>query len=370
MVLAAVLSALSGPVIYLIATPLQGKPLVIRDALNMYIPNFITLGFAISIILYITIWADKLEKARQMGSYRLVGRIGLGGMGEVWKAEHETLARPAAIKLIRTSHQGPNSQSKVAEERFYREAQTTASLTSAHTVTVFDYGTTLDGDQYYVMELLEGINLQDLVSKFGPMPPSRVIHLLTQICYSLGEAHKAGLIHRDIKPANLFVCQKGEEYDFIKVLDFGLVKPEHDSSAQLTKPSMILGTPAYASPETVKGTEFDQRSDIYSLGCVAYFLLSQELVFPAESPIEMIHMHSQKAPDSIADRAPNSTHSGLNELVMRCLEKDPALRPQNCGEILAVLEGFSGEDVWTRVVARAWWEENLDLHLKSGASPI
>lgn len=358
MLLAAVMSAFTGPIMYLIATPIQGKELILGEALNMYIPNFVTLGLASSTILFIANWAKTLEQARRMGSYRLVKRIGLGGMGEVWKAEHETLARPAAIKLIRASEPGSGTNVAKMEKRFYREAQATAALSSSHTVTVFDYGTTRDGDQYFVMELLDGITLQDAVSKYGPMQPERVICLLEQICQSLAEAHDANLIHRDIKPANIFICQKGSEYDFIKVLDFGLVKPELDSNTVLTLGADFLGTPAYIAPEVAKGNEFDQRSDIYSLGCVAYFLLSNELVFTGDNPIDMILKHADEKPIPIADRSSQPLPKGLNDLIMGCLAKDPSMRPQNCIEILDVLEKIGAENHWTRIAAQAWWQHN------------
>lgn len=359
MLLAAVMSAFTGPVMYLIATPIQGKELHLGEALNMYIPNFITLGIASSTILFIANWAKTLEQARKMGSYRLVGRIGLGGMGEVWKAEHETLARPAAIKLIRAKEPGSSVNLEKMEKRFYREAQATAALSSSHTVTVFDYGTTRGGDQYLVMELLDGITLQDAVSKYGPMQPERVISLLEQICHSLAEAHGANLIHRDIKPANIYICQQGAEYDFIKVLDFGLVKPEFDSNSILTLRSDFLGTPAFVAPEVAKGHDSDPRSDIYSLGCVAYFLLTGELVFSADNPIDMIIKHADEKPVPIAERSPLARHEGLNELIMRCLDKDPALRPQNCIEILETLEKIGADDYWTRLSAQAWWQQNM-----------
>ena len=320
MILAAVMSALSGPVMYVIATPIQQKALNLSDAVHMYVPNFITLGIAIATILYVSTWARRLERARQMGSYRLVSQIGVGGMGEVWKAEHESLARPAAIKLIHTGQSGTNPRGANLESRFYREAQATAALTSAHTVTVYDYGTTRDGNQYYVMELLDGITLQDAVARYGPMSSERVIHMLIQICHSLAEAHEASLIHRDIKPANVFICQKGREYDFVKVLDFGLVKPRLDPNTQLTLGSEVLGTPAYAAPESVKGNTYDERSDIYSLGCVAYFLLSGQLMFSSDNPIDLIFKHVNEAPTPISERAALPVHDALAALTMRCVE--------------------------------------------------
>lgn len=359
MLMAATMSALSGPAMYLVAHLFQAKEMDIGEALNMYIPNIITLGIASSTILYVASWTKNLEKAKQMGSYRLVARIGLGAMGEVWKAEHATLARPAAIKLIHAKQPLSGAQLAQVESRFYREAQATASLASSHTVTVFDYGTTRAGDQYYVMELLDGITLQDAVTRHGPMRPERVIHLLAQICHSLVEAHDAKLIHRDIKPANIFICHKGAEYDFVKVLDFGLVKPELDSANMLTLGAEILGTPAFIAPEAAKGQTYDKRSDIYSLGCVAYFLLSGKLVFDAESPVEMILKHASETPRPIAECAPEPQNKDLNELIMRCLAKDRDLRPQSCLEIIAELEKIALECPWSRGAGLSWWRENI-----------
>jgi serine/threonine-protein kinase len=365
MILAAVMSALSGPVMYVIASPIQQKPMNLSDALSMYIPNFITLGIAIATILYVSTWARRLERARQMGSYRLVSQIGVGGMGEVWKAEHESLARPAAIKLIHTGQHGTNPRGANLESRFYREAQATAALTSAHTVTVYDYGTTRDGNQYYVMELLEGITLQDAVSRYGPMLSERVTHMLIQICHSLAEAHESRLIHRDIKPANVFLCQKGKEYDFVKVLDFGLVKPREDQHTQLTLGSEVLGTPAYAAPESVKGNTYDERSDIYSLGCVAYFLLSGQALFNSDNPIDLIFKHVNEEPVPIKERAALPVHAGLSSLVMRCIEKDPVARPQHCDELLKALEEIATDIPWTRQSARDWWQRYIPPRTQS-----
>ncbi|MFT5233135.1 MAG: serine/threonine protein kinase [Candidatus Krumholzibacteriia bacterium] len=191
------------------------------------------------------------------------------------------------------------------------------------------------------------------------MRPERVIHMLAQICYSLVEAHDAKLIHRDIKPANVFICRKGAEYDFVKVLDFGLVKPEFDGANLLTQGAEVLGTPAYISPEAAKGIPFDQRSDIYSLGCVAYFLLSGELVFPGDNPLEMIRKHVNEEPEPIGKRAPEPQNMDLNALVMKCLEKDPESRPQNCLEILEELERIATGCHWSRTSGLSWWHENI-----------
>ena len=219
-------------------------------------------------------------KDREMGFYRLRERIGVGGMGEVWLAEHEKLMRPAVIKLIRPDRLkegGKEAQRTV--RRFEKEAQATAELRSPHTVELYDFGVTHDQTFYYVMEYLNGIDLATLVKKHGPVSPQRTIYLLQQACESLGEAHDHHLIHRDVKPANIFVCRMGLSYDFIKVLDFGLVKTQSngassshsDMSTELTLEGMTTGTPAFMAPELAVGQDnVDVRSDIYALGCVGY----------------------------------------------------------------------------------------------------
>ena len=187
------------------------------------------------------------------------------------------------------------------------------------------------------------------------MSSERVTHMLIQICHSLAEAHEASLIHRDIKPANVFICQKGREYDYVKVLDFGLVKPRLDANTQLTLGSEVLGTPAYAAPESVKGNTYDERSDIYSLGCVAYFLLSGQMMFSSDNPIDLIFKHVNEAVTPISERAALPVHDGLAALTMRCVEKDPGARPQHCDELLTELEQIAKEIPWTRQNAREWW---------------
>jgi serine/threonine-protein kinase len=361
MTLAAVMCALSGPVMYFVAAPIQGASVSLSDVLNMYIPNFISLGIAIATILYVSQWAKRLEDARRLGSYRLLHKIGDGGMGEVWQAEHKSLARPAAIKLVKPDTTSAPERSRRAENRFFREAQATAGLQSAHTITVYDYGLTRDGRQYYVMELLDGITLQELVTRFGPLESARVIHVLQQICESLGEAHTVGLIHRDIKPANVFLCQKGGSYDFVKVLDFGLVKPRHDPGTQLTLGSEILGTPGYTPPESIQSGQYDPRSDIYSLGCLAYYLLAGKLMFEGGGAVEHVFKHVNEPPIPITDRARQSVHQGLADLVMQCVEKRPEDRPADCDSILNSLESLAEECRWGRAAARKWWLEHIGV---------
>ena len=236
-----------------------------------------------------------LAKAQRMGSYSLETLLGAGGMGEVWRARHQLLARPAAVKLVK-----PESLAKSAHEqqitltRFEREAQVTAGLRSAHTVQLYDFGIAQGGAFFYVMELLNGLDLDEFIRRFGPVPSSRAVYFLQQICDSLGEAHEQGLIHRDIKPGNIYVCRYGRSVDFVKVLDFGLVKvrqEESDSELALTAEGDVGGTPAFMAPEQAVGDEIDARADIYQVGCVAYWMLTGRFVFEGETTIKTVMMH-------------------------------------------------------------------------------
>jgi serine/threonine-protein kinase len=305
-----------------------------------------------------------VREAREMGSYRLVERLGRGGMGEVWRAEHRRLARPAAIKLIRPEvlgAQDPASR-EVLLQRFEREAQATAMMRSAHTLELYDFGMADDGTFYHVMELLDGFDLSALVRRFGPLPPERVVHFLRQVCDSLGEAHEAGLIHRDVKPANIYVCRYGREVDFVKVLDFGLVKhrsPQEPADQELTAEQVAGGTPAYMSPEQALGEgQVDARSDLYALGCVAYWLLTGTTVFEGRSAMETIVMHVRTPPDPPSRRCPTPVPPELEQIVLACLSKEPAARPQTAEALAAWLDTVPFERPWTVERAREWWAAN------------
>jgi serine/threonine-protein kinase len=304
-----------------------------------------------------------LSEAQRMGSYELVSKLGAGGMGEVWRAQHQLLARPAAVKLIRpeTLAEGPEHQ-RVVVGRFEREAQATAQMCSAHTIQLYDFGVTDTGTFYYVMELLDGLDLDGLVSQFGPMPAGRVIHLSLQICDSLGEAHESGLIHRDIKPANIYVCRYGRRVDHVKVLDFGLVKlrdHDDDPDIKLTADDRVTGTPAFMAPEQVMGKSVDARTDVYQLGCVMFWLLTGTIVFRAESAIATMMMHVQEAPEAPSKRAPQPIPEPLDRLVLTCLEKDPERRPQSIDDVAQALGAIEVGETWTEDRARTWWETHL-----------
>jgi serine/threonine-protein kinase len=255
-------------------------------------------------------------------SYQLLSFIGAGGMGEVWRARHRMLARDAAIKVIRADlmMRQPAYESEITRKRFAQEAQVIASLRSPHTVDLYDFGISEDGSFFYVMELLDGISLQTLVDKFGPQPASRVIHMLRQVCGSLEEAHRRGLVHRDIKPNNIFACMIGIEYDFIKVLDFGLVKNvSRKETLHLTASGVAAGTPAYMAPEVALADDnIDGRADVYSLGCVAYFLLTGSSVFDERTATATAMAHVQKAPLAPSARSEVPIPPPLENIVLRC----------------------------------------------------
>jgi hypothetical protein len=322
-----------------------------------YLPNYICAGLAVLPSRILAHLGRKVSRARQLGSYRLVERIGRGGMGEVWKAEHQLLARPAAIKLI-AAHGMLEGAGSVAEQRFRREAQVAAGLRSPHTIQLYDFGITRDRRLYYVMELLDGCDLDSLVSRYGAQPPARVAHILRQACRSLAEAHAAGLVHRDIKPANLYIGRVGLEYDFVKVLDFGLVKQQggvSDGDIQLTAPDAMSGTPAFIAPEMAAGEAVDSRADLYALGCVGYFLVTGALVFEGENAMQLILKHIRAQPVPPSARLGKPVPAALERLLMRCLEKDPADRPSDAATLAAAL-GEAGADEWTQAEARRWWE--------------
>jgi len=307
----------------------------------------------------------EVARARDLGSYRLENRLGAGGMGEVWKASHRLLARPAAIKLIRSSAAGNGGAiSDDQRRRFEREAQAIAQLRSPHTVTLFDFGIADEGSFYYVMELLDGVDADALVKRFGPIPSERVVHILRQICHSLSEAESRGLVHRDIKPANIFLCRYGEDYDFVKVLDFGLVKASHEPSSDtqtaITLHNVIQGTPAFIAPEQALGGEdVDGRADIYSTGCVAYWLLTGELVFTADTTMKTLLAHAQTPPQPPSARTTVPISPDLEALVLTCLAKDREHRPRSARDLLQRLDAVSLQHPWTDERARDWWTTHI-----------
>jgi serine/threonine-protein kinase len=332
------------------------------NALVMHYPDYLLVGVAVVISTVLTRLGQQVRRARELGSYRLGELLGRGGMGEVYKATHRMLARPAAIKLIRPEvlAAGEGAQSQMALTRFRREAEAAASLRSPHTVELYDFGVTEDETFYFVMELLEGLNLETLVERFGPLPPGRAIHILRQLCDSLEEAHASGLVHRDIKPANIHVGRVGLRYDFVKVLDFGLVKTVAGLGPDSTETATGLtpGTPAYMAPEVALGEKVDARADIYAVGCVAYFLLTGKVVFEADNALQAIAKHLREQPVAPSVRAGISLPAGLDELVLACLAKAASDRPASAAELSDRL-GTIAVEPWSKDDAARWWKETL-----------
>lgn len=305
---------------------------------------------------------------RRFGQYRLKRKLGAGGMGEVYEAEHLLLRRPCAIKLIRP----PDDAHPTALARFEREVRATAKLTHWNTVQVYDYGRTDDGTFYYVMELLPGLSLDELVAQYGPLPPERAVHFLRQICDALREAHANGLIHRDIKPANIFAAQRGGVCDVAKLLDFGLVKQPRSRQAQeprSTPEGSFSGSPLYIAPEqaTAYG-EADARSDVYSLGAVAYYLLTGKPPFSGRTPLEVIAAHRRAEvvpPSKVRDDVP----ADVERIVLRCLNKDAGDRFADVESLRQALDRCQCAGKWTERRAAQWWQD-VEANQPAGTSLI
>jgi hypothetical protein len=303
-------------------------------------------------------------EAKQLGQYKLDQKLGEGAMGVVYKGHHAMLRRPTAIKLL--------DANKVTDEsiaRFEREVQITSQLTHPNTVAIFDYGRTPEGVFYYAMECIEGIDLQALVDRYGPQPPARVVHLLRQICGSLYEAHTMGMVHRDIKPANLMLTRRGGEPDVVKVLDFGLVKAregEHRSD----KDGALAGTPLYMSPEAIQfPASVDACSDLYAVGAVGYFLLTGRPVFDASSVAELCQKHIDEAPAPPSLRLGKPLPADLESIILACLEKSRAKRPQTARDLAHRLERCQLADEWTVEMAETWWSQHdRGAHAPAGSS--
>jgi ribosomal protein S28E/S33 len=339
-------------------------------ALNVFVrlawPNVVAVGLAVVVSRVVYGLGEKLSRARQMGSYKMVELLGRGGMGEVWKATHRMLARDAAIKLIHPDVLGAVDEegASIMLRRFEREARATAALRSPHTVELYDFGIARDGTFYYVMELLDGLDLQTLVHDHGVQPAERVVKILRQACHSLHEAHRGGLVHRDIKPANIFLCRYGADLDFVKVLDFGIVKQvelDGQPDARLTQVGSVSGTPAFMAPEMALGEgPVDGRADIYALGCVAYWLLTGQIVFEKPSALGMIVAHTHQEPVPVSERTQVPVPEPLERVVMQCLAKKPGDRPQSAHEVARLLGDLGLESDWTDQRASQWWEERME----------
>ncbi|HMI93943.1 MAG TPA: serine/threonine-protein kinase [Polyangiales bacterium] len=304
----------------------------------------------------------EVREARRLGQYVLERKLGEGGMGEVYRARHGMMRRPSAIKLLRGDQAG-----ELGLRRFEREVQLTARLTHPNTITIFDYGRTLDGVFYYAMELLDGATLQQIVAVDGAQPAGRVVRILTMVCGALTEAHAIGLIHRDIKPANIMLCTQGGECDVVKLLDFGLVKElVVERQVELTGANTILGTPRYMAPESIlEPDSVDVRTDIYSVGAVAYFLLAGVDVFDGKSIVEICSQHLHREPEALSQRG-IAVSDELQAVVLACLAKDPDRRPQTAAELRRQLEECAVQP-WSNARAHAWWQEHRS-ELDGGAA--
>ncbi len=324
-----------------------------------YLPNYICAIIAVIPAHVLTRLSQQTHVAQELGSYRLYELLSRGGMGEVYRAEHRMLARPAAIKLIRPERLGASPEDRAhVIRRFEREARVTARMCSPHTINVYDFGVTDDGTFYYVMELLDGFDLETLVRRFGPVESARAVHLLEQVCDSLAEAHENGLIHQDIKPGNVYVCRYGLAADFVKVLDFGLVRPTRPGAHGITQSSetVVGGTPGYMAPEqALADAPVDPRSDIYAVGCLAYWLITGQLVFESSSYVDVIAQHVREPVVPPSARTELEVSDALERVILACLEKDPERRPQSAAALARMLRECALEP-WDAARARAWWQ--------------
>lgn len=344
----------------------------VKTGLLMHYSDYMIAGISYVISRVVTRLGRQVSKAREMGSYQLGDLIRRGGMGEIYMAKHRMLARPAAIKLIRAEMLGAveGESADLAVKRFHREAEAAANLRSPHTVELFDFGITEDNTLYFVMELLEGVDLETLVREGGPLPARRVIHILRQACESLAEAHEQGLIHRDIKPANIHLGKAGIRYDWVKILDFGLVKSVNQESmadSLATAVGRTPGTPAYMAPEMSLSESVDGRADMYALGCVGYFLLTGHLVFEAATPFQMVAKHLSNAPVPPSLRANVEIPQQLEAVILKCLAKKPDDRYASVMELANALAAVRVHP-WTDAEAvEAWKRRQPSLAVPSSA---
>lgn len=314
------------------------------------------LGFTYRQVIWRRRVTEAELKARQLGQYRLIEKIGEGGMGIVYKAHHSLLRRETALKLL-----PPDKADAASLGRFEREVQLTCRLTHPNTIQVYDYGHTPDGIFYYAMEYLDGLNLHELVHRYGPQPQERVAHILRQICDSLAEAHALGLIHRDIKPANIFVTDRGGVPDSVKVLDFGLVKhltsaPDGEQLREVAGEDGIVGTPNFIAPEAIRDPNHcDARSDIYSVGVLGYFLLTGRELFEGETIAELCRKHLEETPTPPSQHLNAPLNARFEALLLRCLEKQRAARIASAPELAQQLSACDFPQTWTAEQRTTWW---------------
>lgn len=348
----------------------------IEGGLRTFQSRSLAMTVNISMLGLITVLVNKtlynmrrsLHKAKRMGNYLLGEKIGEGGMGQVYVGEHALMCRPTAIKVLQ-----PNEEDReMALARFEREVKLASMLTHPNTITIYDYGRTNDNTFYYAMEFLEGLNLQTLVEKFGPVSVPRCIYFLNQICASLAEAHEHDIIHRDIKPSNIFITRRGGLFDFVKVLDFGLAKQVNldDTPPGITRKGAFLGTPRYVAPEIIYGNgDIDQRADIYNVGAVAYWMLTGQALFASSSNIELIVDHVKTVPRRPSEISEISIPTELDDIIMKCLQKNPADRYQSVTELMCALTSVPVQDAWTQKQAHTWWSLHFIVQEKLHICP-
>jgi len=363
---AALLCAAMLPISYQVFVWLGREPSDTASLIRWFAPGFFCAGVA-----WAAAWvfgrlagdvARSRREVRELGAYRLIERLGQGGMGEVWLAHHRLLPRQAALKFVRPSEDQRSDPAMVQDlaRRFEREAKAIAMLRSPNTIQLYDFGLSPDGDLFYAMELLDGYDLETLITRFGPLPEARVCRILEQVCLSLGEAHRAGLVHRDVKPGNIMLCHLGEEPDVVKVLDFGLVGAAHAAAPVLGSAhgaTGFAGTPGYIAPELIFGkATAAPASDLYGVGAVAYWLLTGTTVFPGADGNEDLVAHSMDAPQSPSQRLGRPIDARLEALVLSCLAKRPQDRPSSAMVLRDRLRQLGLAQGWDDLQARGWWE--------------
>ena len=335
----------------------MGGVAALRDHLILGATGVAVLGF-VAYVASRTLYSlrQTAHEATRLGNYIIEEELGEGGMGRVFRARHSLIRRPTAIKVMQVAGEDQGA----AIQRFEREVQLSATLSHPNTITIYDFGHTPDNRFYYVMEYLQGLDIQKLVDKFGPFTAARGVFVLSQVCSALSEAHERGIVHRDIKPSNVFLTTRGGLYDYVKVLDFGLAKQVTDEQAvSLTKTGVALGTPRYISPEAIRGAEnIDARSDIYCLGAVAYFMLTGRPPFDAVTAAELMIDHLKATPPPLSQISELPIPEQLEAIVLKCLEKAPEDRFQSTAEMESALRAVPIEDPWDQAKAHEWW----DLH--------
>jgi len=314
---------------------------------------------AVSVYVTHTLYAMRrqLHAASRLGNYVIEGEIGKGGMGKVYRAQHSMIRRPTALKVMESQA----DRSPEALARFEREVQLSATLSHPNTITIYDFGRSEDATFYYVMEYLDGMDLQRIVEKFGPLPPERTVFILRQVCGSLAEAHSRDIIHRDLKPSNIFLTERGGLHDFVKVLDFGLAKQlrSDPDDVQLTQVGSVFGTPLFMAPETAAEHHVDHRSDQYSIGCVAYWMLTGSPPFEGTSPYDVIAKHLKVDPRPPSEASELSINKAFDHIVLKCLAKSADDRFQDMPELARALDSLAFDHPWNSDRAREWWQLHM-----------